>query len=162
MTTMKATDPGSEGVPDMGIQKAESPTVSERIADSRYLGISVFLFAFLQALCPAVIAFSAVRVAIGLGALAAAVGSDAPPHGWHADWIRIPMMVIAAFGAALNLFVIWHVRRLRARPAARWRIAPLPPGKLRGERIQIALAVLTFVCLAAEWITHPMMHHPHH
>ena len=38
----------------------------------------------------------------------------------------------------------------------------LPPGKLRGERMQIALAVLTFVCLAAEWITHPMMHHPHH
>ncbi|HEV3151498.1 MAG TPA: hypothetical protein VGY94_11110 [Acidobacteriaceae bacterium] len=162
MTTMKATDPASDGPPDIGMQNAEPPTLSERIADSRYLGISALLFAFLQTLCPAVIAFSAVRVAIGLGALAAAAGSDAAPHGWHADWIRIPMMLIAAFGAALNLFVIWHVRRLRARPAAQWRIAPLPPGKLRGERTQIALAILTFVCLAAEWITHPMMHHPHH
>lgn len=158
MTTMKATDAVS-----VRAENAEPrPSLSERIADSRYLGMSAFLFAFLQTLCPAVIAFSAVRVAIGLGALAAAAGSDIPPHGWHADWIRVPMMLIAAAGAALNLFVIWHVRRLRARPAAQWRVAPLPPGKLRGERIQIALAVLTFVCLAAEWITHPMMHHPHH
>jgi hypothetical protein len=135
--------------------------ISERIAGSRYLGISAFLFAILQTLCPAVIAISAVRVFIGLGALAAAAGTNAPPHGWHADWIRIPIMWIAAFGAALNLFILWHVRRLRARPAAQWRIAPLSPSKLRSERVQIVLAVLTFVCLAAEWITHPMMHHPH-
>jgi predicted small integral membrane protein len=71
------------------------------------------------------------------------------------------MMLIAAFGASLNLFVIWHVRRLRARPAAQWRIGALPPGKLRGERWQIALAILTFVCLAAEEITHVILHHPH-
>jgi hypothetical protein len=138
-----------------------SDRITERIAGSRYLGISAFLFAILQTLCPAVIAISAVRVFIGLGALAAAAGTNDPPHGWHADWIRIPMMLVAAFGAALNLFIIWHVRRLRARPAAQWRIAPLSAGKLRSERVQIALAVLTFVCLAAEWITHPMMHHPH-
>ncbi len=50
-------------------------TVAERIAGSRYLGLSAFLFAFLQTLCPAVIALSAVRVFIGLGALAAAAGT---------------------------------------------------------------------------------------
>jgi hypothetical protein len=143
------------------IPEPVSDRITERIAGSRYLGISAFLFAILQTLCPAVIALSAVRVFIGLGALAAAAGTNDPPHGWHADWIRIPMMLVAAFGAALNLFVIWHVRRLRARPAAQWRIAPLSAGKLRSERVQIALAVLTFACLAAEWITHPMMHHPH-
>jgi hypothetical protein len=139
-----------------------SRTLADRIASWRYLGPSTFLFALLQALCPAVIAFSAVRVFIGLGALAAAAGTTAPAHGWHGDVIRIPMMLIAAFGAVLNLFVIWHVRRLRTRPAAQWRIAPLSEKKLRSERLQIALAILTFVCLAAEWITHPMMHHPHH
>jgi MFS family permease len=141
---------------------APAPNVLERIAGSRYVSISAFLFAALQALCPAVIAFSAVRVFIGLGALAIAAGTSAPPRGWHADWIRIPMMTIAAVAAVLNLFVIWHIRRLRARPAAQWRISPLSPGKLRSERLQIVLAILTFVCLAAEWITHPMMHHPHH
>lgn len=134
----------------------------ERIVGSRYVSISAFLFAALQALCPAVIAFSAVRVFIGLGALAIAAGTSAPSHGWHADEIRIPMMTVAAIGAVLNLFVIWHIRRLRARPAAQWRVRSLPPGKLRSERLQIVLAVLTFVFLAAEWITHPMMHHPHH
>jgi hypothetical protein len=147
---MKATD-------------GQQPTVAERIASWRYLGLSTFLFALLQALCPAVIALSAVRVAIGLGALTVAVvGTDAPAHGWHADWIRIPMMLLAALGAGLNFFVIWHVRRLRARPAAQWRIAPLPARKLRSERLQIVLGILTFACLAAEWLTHSMIHHPHH
>jgi hypothetical protein len=135
--------------------------ISERIAGSRYLGISAFLFALLQTICPAVVAIGAIRVFIGLGALAAAAGTNAWLGVWHADAIRIPMMLVAAIGAALNLFVIWHLRRLRARPAAQWRIAPLSPGKLRGERWQIVLAVLTFVCLAAEEITHAILHHPH-
>jgi MFS family permease len=128
----------------------------------RYLGFGTFLFALLQALCPAVIALSAVRVAIGLGALAAAAGTDAAPRGFHQDLIRIPMMLIALVGAILNLFVIWQLRRLRNRPAAQWRLSPVPAAKLRSERIQIALAVLTFVLLAAEWLTHPLIHHPHH
>jgi hypothetical protein len=160
---MRVTDIASADIHNTESQTAEppQPTPSERIAGWRYLGVSAFLFAFLQALCPAVIALSAVRVFIGLGALAAAAGTDAPATGWHGDWIRIPMMLVAAFGAALNLFVIWHVRRLRARPAAQWRITPLSAGKLRGERLQIVLAVLTFACLVAEWITHPMIHRLH-
>jgi hypothetical protein len=160
----KSAEPATANVAHSAIRAAAGApqtTLAERIAGWRYLGLSWFLFAFLQTLCPAVIAISAVRVFIGLGALAAAAGTNAAPRGWHADAIRIPMMLIAALGAALNLFVIWHVRRLRARPSAQWRIAPLSANKRRSERWQIALAVLTFVCLAAEWITHPMMHHPH-
>ncbi len=128
----------------------------------RYLGFGTFLMALLQALCPAVIAFSAVRVVIGLGALAAAAGTDAAPIGWHQDLIRIPMMFLALAGAGLNLFVIWQIRRLRARPASQWRMSPVSKKKLRSERIQIALALLTFLLPAAEWLTHPMVHHPHH
>ena len=173
MTTIQVTDTRSADTPNTGtlntgINHAGSPQATlagrilHRLSGSRYLGLSAFLFAFLQTLCPALIAISAVRVFIGLGALAAAAGTDAPVRGWHADSIRIPMMLLAAFGAALNLFILWHVRRLRARPAAQWRIAPLSPGKLRSERVQIVLAVLTFVCLAAESIAHSMMHHLHH
>lgn len=127
----------------------------------RYLGFGTFLMALLQALCPAVIAFSAVRVAIGLGALAAAAGSDAAPTGWHQDLIRIPMMFIALAGAGLNLFVIWQIRRLRARPASQWRVSPVSTKKLLSERVQIALSLLTFALLAAEWLTHARIHHPH-
>jgi hypothetical protein len=157
MTMMKVTDTVSTRAEN----GAPPPSLSERIADSRYLGISAFLFAALQTICPAVVAIGALRVFIGLGALAAAVGTSASLQVWHGDSIRIPMMVLAAFGAALNLFVIWHVRRLRARPAAQWRIAPLSVSKLRSERWQITLAVLTFVCLAAEEITHVILHRPH-
>jgi uncharacterized membrane protein len=128
---------------------------------ARMIGIASFLFAILQAICPAVIAFSGLRVLIGLSSLAVVAGTNAPAHGFHADRIRIPMMTLALIGTLLNLFVIWQVRRLRKRPAAQWRIQPVSPKTVRSERLQIALAVLTFAGLISEWITHPMIHHPH-
>lgn len=130
-------------------------------ARSRMLGTASLLFALLQAICPAVIAYSGLRVLIGLSSLAVAAGTNAPARGWHADIIRIPMMALALIGALLNLFVIWQVRRLRKRPAAQWRLQPVSLKTLRSERLQIGLAVLTFAGLIAEWITHPMIHHPH-
>jgi hypothetical protein len=131
------------------------------LAGTRWLGVTSALFAVLQALCPAVIAYSGLRVLIGFTALAVAAGTDAPARGVHADVIRIPMMLFALIGAVLNLFVIWQVRRLRNRPAAQWRLQPVPAKTLRSERIQIALAIITFAALLAEWVTHPMIHHPH-
>jgi len=116
------------------------------------------VFAFLQSACTAVIAISGVRVAIGLSALAAAAGIHAPAHGFHQDAIRIPMMALAFLGAILNLFVIWKVRNLRSKPAAQWRQQPLTKKKLNSERFQIALSILTLLLLAAEWMTHPLVH----
>lgn len=128
---------------------------------TRWLGVTSVLFALLQALCPAVIAYSGLRVLIGLTSLAMAAVTDAPARGIHSDIIRIPMMLFAFFGAVLNLFVIWQVRRLRRRPAAQWRLEPVSTKTLRSERLQIALAVVTFAALLAEWFTHPMIHRPH-
>ena len=125
----------------------------------RYVGISAFLFALLQSLCPAIIALSAVRLAIGVGAVAFAAGTVSLLHVYHGDAIRLPMMALALAGAVLNLFVIWQLRRLRRRPAAQWRLAPVTKKKLRSERVQIILSVLTFVFLATEWFTHISMHH---
>ena len=139
----------------------ESPApLAERVAGSRSLGISALVFAALQAVCPAFVAFSAVRVAVGISSvLAAQIGTAL--NAWHVDWLRIPMMTLAAAGALLNLFVIWHVRRLRNRPAAQWRVTAVPASKIRSERLQIALAALTFVCLGAEWVIHFLEHSPH-
>lgn len=134
-------------------------TLPERTAGWRFVGLSSFLFAFLQAICPALVAIGAVRTLLGIGALAAATTML---RAWHTDAIRIPMMLLAALGGALNLFVIWQMRRLRSRPAAQWRVTPLAPGKLRSERWQIVLAILTFVCLAVEETMHWFTHHPHH
>jgi hypothetical protein len=92
---------------------------------SRWLvSLTSFLFILLQSACTAVIAASGVRVLIGLGALAAAAGLHRPAEGFHDDAIRIPMMVFAVLGSLVNLYVIWRIRSLRARPAAQWRARP--------------------------------------
>ncbi len=127
-------------------------------AKTHLVNWSGFLIALLQSACTAVIAISGLRVAIGLTGLSAAAGLHTPAHGWHSDFIRVPLMVLAFAGSLLNLYVIWKVRRLRNRPAAQWRKQPLSAAKLRSERFQIALALLTLILLAAEWITHPMVH----
>ena len=126
--------------------------------DPKLLNWSGIVFAALQSACTAVIAISGVRVAIGLSALAAAAGIHAPARGFHQDAIRIPMMLLAFLGAVINLYVVWKVRRLRSRPASQWRQQPVTRKKLNSERFQIALSILTLLLLAAEWVTHPLVH----
>ncbi|HEU4636669.1 MAG TPA: hypothetical protein VFS41_10855 [Edaphobacter sp.] len=124
----------------------------------RWANVGGLLFALIQSACTAVLAISGFRVLIGLSALAAASGIYAPAKGYHQDAIRIPMMIIALIGSLANLYSVWRVRSLRARPAAQWRVRPVSRDKVRSERLQIALAIVTLVLLAAEWITHPMVH----
>ena len=124
----------------------------------KVLNWSSVVFALLQSACTAVIAISGLRVAIGFSALTAAAGIHAPARGFHQDAIRIPMMVLALLGAIINLYVVWKIRRLRSRPASQWRQQPVSKKKLNSERFQIALAILTLLLLAAEWLTHPMVH----
>jgi len=134
---------------------APNDSLSSRL---KVLGWSGILFAILHSACTAVIALSGIRVAIGLSALAAATGIHAPAKGFHQDAIRIPMMLLALFGGLINLFVVWKSRNLRGKPASRWRQQPVTKKKLNSERLQIALSILTLFLLAAEWITHPMIH----
>jgi len=117
------------------------------------------IFIVLQSACTAVIAISGVRVAIGLSALAeATIGIHAPATGFHRDVIRIPMMIAATVGSLINLYVIWRIRTLRARPSSQWRVQAVTVKQRRSELLQIALAVVTLALVAAEWITHPMVH----
>lgn len=117
-----------------------------------------FGFILLQSACTLVMTISGVRVLIGLTALAAASGLGRPGGGFHQDAIRIPMMIIAVGGSVLNLYVLWRMRSLRARPAAQWRITPPTRRQLLAERFQIALSILTLVLVAAEWYTHRIVH----
>lgn len=125
---------------------------------ARMLNWSSFLFVLLQSACTAILTISGLRVAIGLGALASAVATTQPAKHFHQDAIRIPMLVFAVVGACLNLYVLWHLRRLRNRAAAQWRIKPLTIAKRRSEIFQFWLSILTFVLVAAEWITHTQIH----
>jgi len=151
--TEQTQNPTDSSKPDTGASRAKAWHVN-----TKFLNWSSIAFALLQSACTAVIALSGLRVAIGLSALAAAAGIHAPAHGFHQDAIRIPMMVLAFLGAVLNLYVVGKVRRLRRKPAAQWRQQPLTKRKLNSERFQIALSILTLLLLAAEWITHPMVH----
>jgi hypothetical protein len=118
-----------------------------------------FIFIVLQSACSAVIAISGIRVAIGLSALAeATIGIHAPAGGFHRDVIRIPMMILATAGSLVNLYVIWRIRTLRARPSSQWRVRPATTKQQRSEVFQIVLAIVTLILVAAEWITHPMVH----
>jgi hypothetical protein len=103
-------------------------------------------------------AISGVRLVIGLGALAAAAGLHRPSSGFHADAIRIPMMVLAVGGSVVNLYVIWRVRSLRSRPSSQWRVQPVTSRQKRSETFQIVLAVITLVLVAAEYVTHLIIH----
>src|SRR3984893_17307905 len=148
----------TENSPEISQGNAEASRPKMLAVNTKLLNWSGIVFALLQSACTAVIAISGLRVAIGLSALAAAAGIHAPAHGFHQDAIRIPMMSLAFLGAVINLFVIWKVRNLRSKPAAQWRQQPVTKKKLNSERFQIALSVLTLLLLAAEWITHSLVH----
>ena len=133
----------------------DSNAVPKRL---RALGGVSLAMAIVQSLCTAVFAISGIRLAIGLSALAAASGIYAPARGWHQDAIRIPMLVLAAAGAVVNLAVLAWIWRLRARPSAQWRRRELGSKERRSERLQVALAILTLILVGLETWTHPMVH----
>ncbi len=111
---------------------------------------SSLAFAILQSVCTFFGALDGVRTLIGIGALVLAESTTKAIDGFHTDWLRAPMLGIAITGSMLNLLVLWQIRRLRSNPAARWRQKPVSPGKLRMERLQIAMAILTLVLVAIE------------
>ena len=124
----------------------------------RALGGVSLAMALLQSLCTAVFAISGIRVAIGLGALAAVSGIYAPARGWHQDAIRIPMLILATVGSLVNLAVLGWIWRLRAQGSAQWRLKELTPKQRRSERLQVALAIVTLVLVGVETWTHTKIH----
>lgn len=122
------------------------------------IAIVSFLFILQQSACTAVIALSGLRLLIGIGSLAAISGLKIFAGTFHTDAIRIPMMIVATGGSAINLYVIWRIRSLRRRPASQWRVGTPAKKQLRAESIQIALALLTLLMVAVEWFAHIHLH----
>ena len=121
---------------------------------------SSFFFALLQSICTFFAAFNGLRLVIGISSLAITAGVGAALDRFHADWIRIPMIGLALLGALLNLAVLVQVRRLRNRPASRWRQVPLSPRKIQMERIQLTLSIATMSLIAIEEYLHfQWVHH---
>lgn len=153
---MSGSKIGESELIDQRQEKAEGAEKTLRWANAGSL-----VFAVLQSLCVAVMTLSGVSTLLGVGALVAATGVYTLTREFHQDAIRIPMMLVALAGALANLYSVWRVRSLRARPAAQWRVKPVSKEKLNAERLQIGLAVLTLVLLAVEQGMHSFIHHHH-
>lgn len=143
----------------IGTSEHASEAAPVQIAKRSWLvGLTSLIFILLQSACTAVMAVSGLRVAIGLGSLAAAAGLHRPASGFHADAIRIPMMILAVGGSVVNLYVIWRIRTLRGRPSSQWRVQPATLRQKRNEALQIVLALVTLALVAAEYATHLIVH----
>ena len=127
-------------------------------ARSWVISLTSLFFILLQSACTAFMALSGLRLLIGVGSLAAAAAGVRLLDSIHGQAIRIPMEIVAVAGSVVNLYAIWRVRSLRARPSSQWRVASLTPEKRRAESIQIALAVLTSLLVAVEWAFHGYLH----
>ncbi len=123
------------------------------------IGLTSLFFILLQSACTAFMALSGLRLVIGLGSLAAATAGANLLASIHGTAIRIPMEIVAIGGSVINLYAIWRVRSLRARPSSRWRVAPVTADKRRAESIQIAIAIVTLLLVAIEWAFHIHLHH---
>ncbi len=123
------------------------------------IGLTSLFFILLQSACTAFMAISGLRLVIGVASLAAATASAHFLDSIHGQAIRIPMELLAIAGSAVNLYAIWRVRTLRARPSSQWRVAAVNPKKQRAESIQIVLALLTLLLVGVEWAIHIHLHH---
>ena len=122
------------------------------------IGLTSLCFILLQSACTAFMALSGLRLLIGVGSLAAATTGLKLLASIHGGSIRIPMEIVAVGGSLANLYAVWRVRSLRARPSSQWRIAPVSAKTRRGESIQIILAAITLCLVIAEWIIHIHLH----
>lgn len=122
------------------------------------IGLTSLFFILLQSACTAFMALSGLRLLIGIGSLAAATTGLRLLASIHGEAIRIPMEIVAVVGSAINLYAIWRVRSLRARPSSQWRVGPVTANKKRAESIQIALAIVTLLLVVVEWVFHIYLH----
>ncbi|QHN04304.1 hypothetical protein FTO74_13730 [Granulicella sp. WH15] len=122
------------------------------------LSLTSFLLILLQSVCTAVITISGLRFLIGLSSLAAASFIPGFAFTLHTGIVRVPMIVFAILGSVLNLYVVWRIRSLRARPAAQWRMQPISARQRRSETVQIALSVVTLLLVVAESLAHHILH----
>jgi hypothetical protein len=140
----------------IALRRSETSEISSDRGVRRWaVGLTSLFFIVLQSVCTLVMALSGVRLVIGLGALAAVTaGAREPATGFHQGAIRIPMMVLAVLGSCVNLYIIWRIRSLRKRPSSQWRQQPISSRRLWGERVQLTLAIVTLVLVAAEFLSH--------
>jgi hypothetical protein len=132
----------------------DRPFVLEAAPPLTLIGSSL-LFSVLQSVCTAVVALNSVRLAIGIGSLAMSTGLGAAMAHFHEiTWVRVILLVGALSGSMLTLGIILRAKRLRSRPAARWRLRPLSSKQKRMELLQVFLSLVTLLLVVVEEYLH--------
>jgi len=152
---MSTQELNSTDLPAPQLNDVEAP---RRSAGRLLLTWGSLALAAAESLCVAAVGLSGVRVALGFTSLLAA-GASGPATGWHREALRIPLLTVGAVGALLSLLLLWNEQKLRSNPSAAWRVRPLTAKQRRRRMLQIVLAILTLLLVAAELITHPFFHH---
>jgi hypothetical protein len=130
------------------------PFVLETAPPLSLVGSSL-LFSVLQSVCTAVVALNSVRLAIGIGSLAMTTGLGAAMEHFHEiTWLRVTLLLGALSGSMLTLGIILRAKRLRNRPAARWRLRSLSSKQKRMELLQVCLSLVTLLLVVVEEYLH--------
>lgn len=142
----------------MDSRQTEAPEVVTGTRRSWIVALTSFLFVLLQSVCTAVMALSGLRLLIGVTSLAAASVVPGFLIRFHADRIRIPMLIVAVLGAVINLYVLWRVHSLRSRHASQWRVQAASAQQKRSDLSQWIISFLTLGLAVAESVFHHYRH----
>ncbi|MEW6542229.1 MAG: adenylate/guanylate cyclase domain-containing protein [Nitrospirota bacterium] len=134
-----------------GAHPARQPPASrEGLGQVQALGLGAVVFALLGAPCAVFTLIGPWAVGLGIGGLFSAASSY-----WVLDEspVRLPLLALAALGAAANLYTVWHAGRLR-------RLMPLVSTGLDRRRTLLVAgsSALTLLVVLFEMAAHRFYH----
>ncbi len=133
--------------------ETDTPPLS-RMAGSAVVSLSALSVALIEGVCAGLVLLKGVALFTGLFAVSAAGASS-----WiHEDQVRLPLIVLAAAAALLNLYMVGNGWRLRRNPAAAWRVRPLTAAEKRHTALVVAASLFTLALLAGEVYGHHVLH----
>jgi len=111
--------------------------------------------ASMEAACATLIALNGFSLAIGTGTIVLARWAT---YLHDIDVVRLPVLALAALGAAANILVVANGWWLRRAPSARWRYRPLNAIQRRRVLLTLGSAAITLAIVAAELFEHRILH----
>jgi hypothetical protein len=118
------------------------------------LGTPSLVGGFIQGACALLMATNAGKALLGIATTTVAARSSFI----HSDPVRIPLMIVSAFGAMAVLYVLWNGWRLRNSSSARWRRQPLSKRERWSIGFSLTCSVITLALVVGEYFAHPIMH----
>ena len=138
----------------INIAAGTQSTATETKVKGTLLSALSLIGGLIQGACAILVATSSVKLFLGVASVAAAMQTSR----FHADIVRVPMMLVSALLACLSLFTVWNGWRLRNLPSARWRKRPLSTQRKLGIAFTIVTSAAALVLVIAEAVVHPIAH----